>query len=378
MSQTTTVSAGRIHREANRTTAHHQMSTTKIASTRASAKISHATRASSVTKATKASDTSRRQPVLYGSDLVIAHPTRKRTIKSRQAIHQQRQNTPVQSISTDMLAPTEIEPPSVNSTSLPHYRSQFTQALANEQTNDSAAESALAAALSITNGESEALLSRPTALPKSEIWWPPTEPIPVLSSPPVEEGIQPQQRSLSSHQKVVHQSKNRGNSAQKNSARTNTSVQSHWGRRISLAGAIAVLLLLGGYLTYCNIPSISTHIAATQAGVSATFPSYQPSGYRLAEPISYQPGSVLMKFAANAAPQSFTLTQSRSDWDSSAVLANYVLPALGRNFATTASRGLTIYSTNNAAAWVNGGVLYTIKGNATLSSDQVQRIAMSL
>lgn len=85
-----------------------------------------------------------------------------------------------------------------------------------------------------------------------------------------------------------------------------------------------------------------------------------------------------MKFAANAAPQSFTLTQSRSDWDSSAVLANYVLPILGRNFATTASRGLTIYSTNNAAAWVNGGVLYTIKGNATLSSDQVQRIAMSL
>ena len=85
-----------------------------------------------------------------------------------------------------------------------------------------------------------------------------------------------------------------------------------------------------------------------------------------------------MKFAANAGPGTFTLTQSRSDWDSSAVLANYVLPSFGRNFATTTSRGLTIYNTHNAAAWVNGGILYTIKGNAPLSSEQVERIAASM
>lgn len=151
-----------------------------------------------------------------------------------------------------------------------------------------------------------------------------------------------------------------------------------FGRFLSIASASLALLVFGGYLTYLNMPSLSTRVAAAQAGIDATYPSYQPSGYSLSGAVAYQRQSVSMKFAANAGPQSYTLTQTRSDWDSTAVLDNYVIPNLGNDYMTTSANGLTLYTAGSNAAWVNGGILYTIKGDATLSSDQLQRIATSL
>ena len=150
------------------------------------------------------------------------------------------------------------------------------------------------------------------------------------------------------------------------------------GRFLSIASASLAILVLGGYLTYLNMPALSTRVAASQAGISASYPSYQPSGYSLNGPITYQQGSVTMKFAANGGPQNFTLSQTRSDWDSSAVLENYVSPQAGKNYTTTTTGGLTIYAYGSNAVWVNNGILYTISGNATLSGDQIQRIATSL
>ena len=149
-------------------------------------------------------------------------------------------------------------------------------------------------------------------------------------------------------------------------------------RFTSIASASLAILLLGAYLTYLNMPALSTRIAATQAGINASYPSYQPTGYSLSGPVAYQQGSVTMKFAANAGPENYTLAQARSDWDSTAVLENYVAPKAGDNYTTTTTSGLTIYSFGNTSTWVNGGILYTITGNAPLSNDQVQRIATSL
>lgn len=144
-----------------------------------------------------------------------------------------------------------------------------------------------------------------------------------------------------------------------------------------LSGSLA-LLLLGAYVTYLNMPSLSTRVAAAQAGINATYPGYQPSGYSLSGPVAYQEGTVSMKFAANAGPQSYTITQSRSDWDSSAVLENYVREKAGSDYTISTTGGLTIYSYNAGAAWVNGGILYTISGDAPLSADQIQHVATSL
>lgn len=150
------------------------------------------------------------------------------------------------------------------------------------------------------------------------------------------------------------------------------------GQSLSIASAALGFLLLGGYLTYLSMPNISTRVAATQAGIDANYPSYRPSGYSLAGPVAYQQGAVSMKFAAAGTPVAYTLTQARSGWDSSAVLDSYVAPKAGKDYTITTANGLTIYTFNHDAAWVNGGILYTISGNAPLSNEQIQRIATSV
>jgi hypothetical protein len=154
--------------------------------------------------------------------------------------------------------------------------------------------------------------------------------------------------------------------------------RSHRSRRMSIASGSLAVMLIGAYFTYLSMPSLSTRVAAAQAGINAGYPSYRPTGYSLSGPVAFNQGTVSMKFAANAGPGSYTLQQARSGWDSSAVLSNYVEPKVGDQYTTTATNGLTIYTYGTSAAWVNGGILYTISGDAPLSSEQVQRIATSL
>ena len=149
-------------------------------------------------------------------------------------------------------------------------------------------------------------------------------------------------------------------------------------KTLGVASAAMALLLMGGYLTYLTMPSLSTRVAAAQAGINATYPAYKPSGYSLSGPVAFQQGNVTMKFAANAGPQSYTVSQSKSGWDSSAVLDNYVAPKAGNNYTTQSVNGLTIYTYEGNAAWINSGILYTISGNAPLSTEQVERIATSM
>ncbi len=151
-----------------------------------------------------------------------------------------------------------------------------------------------------------------------------------------------------------------------------------WRRLASVGSTAIAVLLLGAYFTYINMPALSTRIAASQAGINASYPNYQPSGYSLNGPVAYQQGSVIMKFAANGSNENFTLAQTRSEWDSSAVLENYIKPKSRDKYTTTAANGLTIYSYGTHAAWVNAGILYTVDGNAELAPEQIQKIAASL
>lgn len=149
-------------------------------------------------------------------------------------------------------------------------------------------------------------------------------------------------------------------------------------RTLRILTAGLAVLLLAGYLTYLTMPALSTRIAAMQSGINATYPMYTPSGYRLAEPVAYKNGMIAVKFTANAGPQEYNITEERSTWDSTAVRENYIQPQVGDKYVTTQANGLTIYTYGQNAAWVNGGILYTISGNAPLTSDQIQRIAISM
>lgn len=148
-------------------------------------------------------------------------------------------------------------------------------------------------------------------------------------------------------------------------------------RTMSIITTSIALVVLGGYLTYINMPSLSVRVASAQAGINATYPEYRPDGYSLNGAVAYDQGEVSMKFASNGGPQQFTIKQTKSGWDSAAVLDNYVTPKAGVSYIPYTERGLTIYTYNGNAAWVNGGILYTVEGNAPLSSEQLRRIATS-
>ncbi|MFZ2545238.1 MAG: hypothetical protein WAW80_04635 [Candidatus Saccharimonadales bacterium] len=149
-------------------------------------------------------------------------------------------------------------------------------------------------------------------------------------------------------------------------------------RTVAVLSSVFALVILGGYFTYLNMPSLSVRVAAAQAGINASYPNYHPDGYALNGPVSFSDGRVSINFKANAGEQKFSISQSQSGWSNEAVLDNYVTPKAGSNYIPYTERGLTIYTYNNSAAWVNGGILYTLEGNAPLSSEQVRRIATSL
>lgn len=142
----------------------------------------------------------------------------------------------------------------------------------------------------------------------------------------------------------------------------------------------AVVLIVGAglYATYISVPSLSVRYAAIRAGIKAKYPEYKPDGYSLQQPVTYSEGQVNLVFASNSGSGDYEITQTRSSWDSTAVLDNIVKKEAGENYITTQERGLTIYTYGKNTAWVNGGVLYQIENDTLLSSDQIRRIATSL
>ena len=162
------------------------------------------------------------------------------------------------------------------------------------------------------------------------------------------------------------------------SHRKKRSLFSRQPRVASLITASFAVMVLGGYLTYLNMPGLSVRVAAAQADVAATFPDYHPDGYRFTGPVAFAPGQVAITFEANGGTTGYTVTEQKSSWDSQAVYDNIVANVDNGNYVTNSQQGLTIYTFNGEAAWVNKGILYTVNGDAPLSNDQLLRIASSL
>jgi hypothetical protein len=149
-------------------------------------------------------------------------------------------------------------------------------------------------------------------------------------------------------------------------------------RKVTAAIIAFIVLGVGGYLVYTNLPVLSVSFASSQAGISASYPGYTPNGYHLEQPITFSDGEVKLEFSSNTGSGEYVITQSRSSWDSSAVLSNVVQQVVEDDYVVTQDGGLTIYSYQGNAAWVNGGILYVIETKAPLSGDQIRSIATSL
>ncbi len=145
----------------------------------------------------------------------------------------------------------------------------------------------------------------------------------------------------------------------------------------AIAATVASIVVLGAYFTYLNIPNMALRVAASRAGLDANIPSYHPTGFAFSGPVSYAKGQLTLGFDSNSDDHSYTITERSSNWDSQSLLDNYVAQAHDQ-YLTFQERGLTIYVyDNNHASWVDGGVWYTIEGNALLNTEQVLKIAAS-
>lgn len=131
------------------------------------------------------------------------------------------------------------------------------------------------------------------------------------------------------------------------------------------------------YFVGTNMPDISVRVAAMQTGMQASYPAYIPRDYSLSDTLS-EDGKITMIFTGpgNA---SFTLIEEKSSWDSAALLRNFVEEEWGEDYTTTHEQGITIYTSNSDAAWVNGGILYKIiSTNNSLTKKQLRNIVVSI
>lgn len=140
---------------------------------------------------------------------------------------------------------------------------------------------------------------------------------------------------------------------------------------------VATFLVIGGFITYLNLPGIQMRIASFQAGFSASLPTYTPTGYALDGGVQRAGNTISLTFRSG--DQMYRITQQSSNWNSQTLLDNTL--ALSSGHQTVQKNGQTIYIYEDGgtnAAWVNGGVRYDLTGNAHLSKDEVASIAASL
>lgn len=146
-----------------------------------------------------------------------------------------------------------------------------------------------------------------------------------------------------------------------------------------LANSLAVMatfLIIGGFVSYLNLPGIQMRIASVQAGFGASLPTYAPTGYALQGDVRRSGSVITVSFRSGASQ--YRITQQSSNWNSQTLVDTL---ALNGRHQTVQKNGQTIYIYENEgtnAAWVNGGVRYDLTGNAQLSKNEVISIATSL
>lgn len=148
-------------------------------------------------------------------------------------------------------------------------------------------------------------------------------------------------------------------------------------KRVALAlGCSALAVGTIAFFVNLSMPDLSVRVTAMQTGIDAIYPSYIPRDYSLASVMSEE-GKVTMVFSS-ASGDSFSLTEEKSSWDSSALESNYVKSAFS-DYVPVREQGLTLYISGSDCAWVNGGKVFVIDASSdNLSKKQLKSIAVSL
>jgi hypothetical protein len=151
------------------------------------------------------------------------------------------------------------------------------------------------------------------------------------------------------------------------------------GRRWLILGALLIIIIIGLFISWQKIPQLSVKAAGMRAHLSASVPSYIPEGYHLAGPAKAVSGTVDIKFASKSnGTNAYEIIQAQSNLTSQLVGQSVVPKGAAVQTSQVEGNTVYIYGQSNDAAWVNNGVLYTIKDRASLSSDELIKIVQGL
>ncbi|MBC7708404.1 hypothetical protein H7Y63_04220 [Polaromonas sp.] len=147
-------------------------------------------------------------------------------------------------------------------------------------------------------------------------------------------------------------------------------------RHLNMAATALACLLLIGFIGYQNVASVKFQYASSRAGFHAALPGYKPAGFSVGK-LSYQAGTVSVKFHSNSDDRSFAITQKPSVWDSQTLRDNVVATS-GKQYHTAEAGGRTIFLYDDKATWVNSGIWYQVSNTGSLTERQVTELASSM
>jgi len=140
---------------------------------------------------------------------------------------------------------------------------------------------------------------------------------------------------------------------------------------ISMASGFAALLVIAGFATYINMPSLQLRIAGIQAGVNAAEPNFQKAGFAYAG-VQASDGKRVIGLQANGAK--YQLLERSTNWDGETMIdtvssvsangtPNYTAVKVGNN---------TVYRfAPSQATWVKDGTWYHVSGTTTITDAQL-------
>lgn len=149
-------------------------------------------------------------------------------------------------------------------------------------------------------------------------------------------------------------------------------------RKLAYATVSLSVILLCGFVAYQAVPAAKVKLAGNKAGFSADLPGYTPAGYGLRSDIAATSGEVTLAYNSRTDDKGYVVQQQPSNWNSQSLANNFLL-AENKPYQTYEQNGKTVYiyeKTN--ATWVDGGIWYRVAGDASLTSDQLLRIAEGL
>jgi len=145
----------------------------------------------------------------------------------------------------------------------------------------------------------------------------------------------------------------------------------------SLAVGASALLVIVGFATYLNVPSLQIRIAGMQAGVSTTNPNFSKAGFAYTGVNATQSKRVI---GLKTAESSYRLVQQPTNWAGGQMIDHISsVNASGTpNFKTLQFGDQTVYRLNNGnATWVKNGTWYQLNGDRAIGDTQLQTLVQN-